>query len=113
MFKALIKAMRPRQWIKNGFIFFALVFDKQLFLLDPFLRTLAGFFLFCLISSAVYLLNDITDIEADRQHPVKKHRPLASGELPVGVGQGAAIILALISLSLGYLLEPIFASILA
>jgi len=113
MLKALIKAMRPRQWTKNGFVFFGLIFDKQLFLLEPFLRTLEGFFLFCLISSAVYLLNDIADIEADRQHPEKKHRPLASGELPVGVAQGAAFILALTSLSLGYLLEPVFAGILA
>jgi len=113
MLKALIKAMRPRQWTKNGFVFFALIFDKQLFSLGPFLRTLEGFFLFCLISSAVYLLNDISDIEADRQHPEKKHRPLASGELPVGVARGAALILALTSLSLGYLLEPMFAGILA
>ena len=112
MLKALIKTMRPRQWTKNGFIFFGLIFDKQLFLLEPFLRTLAGFFLFSLISSAVYLLNDIADIEADRQHPEKKHRPLASGELPIGIAQGAALILALTSLSLGYLLEPWFAAIL-
>jgi 4-hydroxybenzoate polyprenyltransferase len=113
MLKALIKAMRLRQWTKNGFIFFALIFDKQLFSLEPFLRTLEGFFLFCLISSAVYLLNDISDIEADRQHPQKKHRPLASGELPIGVAQGTALILALTSLSLGFLLEPVFAGILA
>ena len=113
MLKALIKAMRPRQWTKNGFVFFALIFDKQLFSLGPFLRTLEGFFLFCLISSAVYLLNDISDIEADRQHPEKKHRPLASGELPIGMAQGAAFILTLISLSFGYLLEPVFAGILA
>ena len=113
MLKALIRAMRPRQWTKNGFIFFGLIFDKQLFLLEPFLRTLAGFFLFCLISSVVYLLNDIADIGADRLHPQKKLRPLASGELPVGVAQGAALILALTSLSLGYLLEPVFSGILA
>jgi 4-hydroxybenzoate polyprenyltransferase len=113
MLKALIKAMRLRQWTKNGFVFFALIFDKQLFLLAPFVRTLEGFFLFCLISSAVYLLNDISDIEADRQHPEKKHRPLASGKLPIGMAQGAAFILALTSLSLGYLLEPVFAGILA
>jgi 4-hydroxybenzoate polyprenyltransferase len=112
MLKALIRAMRPRQWTKNGFIFFALIFDKQLFLLEPFLRTLVGFFLFCLISSAVYLLNDIADIEADRQHPEKKYRPLASGELPTGIAQGTALILALVSLSLGYLLEPVFSGIL-
>ena len=105
--------MRPRQWTKNGFVFFALIFDKQLFSLQPFLRTLEGFFLFCLISSAVYLLNDIADIEADRQHPEKKHRPLASGELPIGMAQGAAFILALTSVSLGYLLEPVFAGMMA
>lgn len=113
MLKALLKALRPRQWPKNGFIFFGLVFDKQLFLLEPFLRTLAGFFLFCLISSAVYLLNDIADIEADRQHPEKKFRPLASGKLPIGIAQGTAFTLALISLLLGFLLEPGFAGILA
>src|SRR5688572_25188274 len=113
MLKALIKAMRPRQWTKNGFVFFALIFDKQLFSPEPFLRTLTGFFLFCLISSAVYLLNDIADIGADRLHPEKKFRPLASGELPISMAQGAALILALISLSLGYLLEPVFAGMLA
>ena len=113
MLSALIKAMRPRQWTKNGFIFFALIFDKQLFSPTPFVRTLEGFFLFCLISSAVYLLNDIADIEGDRQHPQKKHRPLASGLLPIGVALGAAILLAMVALGLGYLLEPAFAGILA
>ena len=113
MLPALIKAMRPRQWTKNGFIFFALIFDKQLFSPAPFLRTLQGFFLFCLISSAVYLLNDITDIEADRQHPEKRNRPLASGALPPGLALGAAIVLAITALLLGYLLEPAFAGILA
>jgi 4-hydroxybenzoate polyprenyltransferase len=113
MIKALIKTMRVRQWTKNGFVFFALIFDKQLFLIEPFLRTLAGFFLFCLISSAVYLFNDIADIEADRQHPIKKHRPLASGELPLRLALGAGIVLSLIALLLGYLLARVFAVILA
>jgi 4-hydroxybenzoate polyprenyltransferase len=113
MLSALLKTMRLRQWIKNVFIFFALIFDKQLFTLEPFLRTVAGFFLFCLISSAVYLLNDIADIEADRQHPEKKYRPLASGALPVSVALGAAILLSLIALLLGYWMAPAFAGILA
>lgn len=113
MFKALLKTMRLRQWTKNGFVFFALIFDKQLFLLEPFLRTLEGFFLFCLISSAVYLLNDIFDIEADRQHPEKKNRPLASGALPVSVAWGAAIALVAVALPLGFLLAPVFAVYLA
>jgi 4-hydroxybenzoate polyprenyltransferase len=112
MLKALIKTMRPRQWTKNGFIFFALIFDKQLFILEPFLRTLAGFFLFCLISSSVYLFNDIADVDADRNHPVKKFRPIASGQLPVGVAWSAALLLIVISLPLAYLLSPAFMLIL-
>ena len=113
MFKALIKAMRPRQWTKNGFVFFGLIFDKQLFNVEPFLRTLGGFFLFCLISSAVYLFNDIADVEADRNHPEKKFRPIASGKLPVNVATFTAILLTVVSLALGYLLSPLFALILA
>jgi 4-hydroxybenzoate polyprenyltransferase len=108
MLKALIKTMRPRQWIKNGFVFFALIFDRQLFLLDPFLRTLAGFLLFCLISSAVYLFNDIADVDADRNHPEKKFRPIASGQLPIHVAWGAALLLVVISLPLAYSLSPGF-----
>jgi len=113
MLKHLIKTMRLRQWTKNGFVFFALIFDKQLFLREPFLRTLEGFFLFCLISSSVYLFNDIADIDADRKHPEKKHRPLASGKLPVNIALITAFTLALTALVLGYLLEPFFAGIIA
>lgn len=112
MLKALIKAMRPRQWTKNGFVFFGLIFDKQLFIAEPFLRTLEGFFLFCLISSAVYLFNDIADVEADRNHPEKQFRPIASGQLPVNLATAAAVFLTVASLALGYLLSPMFALIL-
>lgn len=112
MLKALIKAMRPRQWTKNGFVLFGLIFDKQLFRLEPFLRTLEGFFLFCLISSAVYLFNDIADAEADRNHPKKKFRPIASGKLPIPVAVTVALLLIVVALPLGYLLSPVFALIL-
>jgi 4-hydroxybenzoate polyprenyltransferase len=109
MLTALIKTMRPRQWVtKNIFIFAALVFDKQLLVVDSFLRTLAGFALFCLISSSVYIFNDIADVEADRQHPEKKNRPIASGRLPVPVAWAAGIFLAAITLLTGYLLAPSF-----
>lgn len=111
MLSALIKTMRIRQWTKNGFIFFGLIFDKQLFMLGPLLRIVAGFFLFCLMSSAVYLFNDIADVEADRNHPEKKYRPIASGKLPVNVALATGLVLASISLSLGYLLSPVFALI--
>ena len=113
MLKHLLKAMRLRQWTKNSFVFFGLIFDKQLFHVDAFLKTLEGFFLFCLISSAVYLFNDIADIEADREHPEKKNRPLASGKLPVGIAVTTAVILALMSISLGYFLAPTFALLVA
>ncbi len=109
----LIRTMRPKQWLKNGFIFIALVFDGKLANPYFFLRTLAGFGLLCLTTSAVYLINDLVDIEADRTHPTKRNRPLPSGQLSKGVAIGAAVVLPLISLSLAYLLEPDFALILA
>jgi 4-hydroxybenzoate polyprenyltransferase len=113
MLSALIKTMRVRQWTKNGFIFFGLIFDKQLFMLEPLLRTVAGFFLFCLMSSAVYLFNDIADVKADRNHPEKKYRPIASGKLPVRVALMTGLLLAGVALPLGYLLSPVFALIMA
>jgi 4-hydroxybenzoate polyprenyltransferase len=113
MLPALIKAMRLRQWTKNGFIFFALIFDRQLLIPESFWRTIAGFFLFCLVSSAVYLFNDIADVEADRNHPEKKSRPIASGKLPVNVALSAAVLLVLVAIPLGYLLSPLFAWVLA
>jgi 4-hydroxybenzoate polyprenyltransferase len=113
MLPALIKAMRLRQWTKNGFIFFALIFDRQLLIPESFWRTVAGFFLFCLVSSAVYLFNDIADMKADRNHPEKKSRPIASGKLPVNVALTAAVLLVIFAIPLGYLLSPLFALVLA
>src|SRR5215211_3411576 len=107
MLKALIKTMRPRQWTKNGFVFFGLIFNKQLFLLQPFLRTLEGFALFCLVYSAVYLFSDIADVVADRNHPEKKSRPIASGKLPISVALTAAVLLVIVAIPLGYLLSPL------
>ena len=108
MLKALFKTMRPRQWTKNVFIFAALVFDKQLLNTDSFLRTLAGFGLFCLISSSAYIFNDLADVEADRQHPEKKNRPIASGKLPVGAAWFAGVALVILTLGLAFLLTPGF-----
>jgi 4-hydroxybenzoate polyprenyltransferase len=113
MLTGLIKTMRPRQWTKNVFVFFALVFDKQLFHLVPLARTLAGFALFCLISSAVYIFNDLADIESDRLHPEKKNRPLPSGQLSQAAAWGAGIFLAAFTLPLGWMLSPAFAAVLA
>lgn len=112
MIKALIKAMRPRQWIKNFLIFAALVFDQQLTLMDPLLRTVAGFFLLCLGSSTVYLINDLADLEQDRRHPVKRHRPLAAGELSVSTARLTASALFVLSVGAGFALRPAFGGIL-
>jgi 4-hydroxybenzoate polyprenyltransferase len=109
MLRALLRTIRPRQWTKNAFLFAALVFDGKLFQLPDFLRTLAGFGLFCLISSAVYIFNDLLDVEADRQHPVKKNRPIPSGKLPVAVAIAAGATLSLLAILLGYMLAGQFA----
>ncbi len=110
-FKALLITMRPRQWVKNAFVFAALVFDRQLnpAHLGAIWNTLAGFILFCLISGLVYIINDITDVAADRRHPQKRNRPIASGALPLGFAWMAAIILTLIIFPLSYLLSTRFA----
>jgi len=105
--KALIKTMRPRQWPKNLVIFAALIFDRQLGLdhLDATLRTIAGFVIFCMVSGLVYIINDIADIEADRIHPDKRRRPIASGLLPLNLAIVAAVVIFLISIPLAFWLS--------
>ncbi len=102
---ALLKTMRPKQWAKNGFLFVAITFDRQLGNFPALVRTIAGFVLFCLISSVVYILNDLVDLEADRQHPKKRNRPLPSGKLPVRVAIVAAVVIFLLVLPAAFLLS--------
>lgn len=83
MFKNILETLRPRQWTKNFVIFAGLVFDRQMFMTEPVLRVLAAFITFCMVSGLTYTINDIIDLKADRQHPQKCHRPLASGRLSV------------------------------
>lgn len=109
MLRAILVTMRPRQWTKNAFLFAALVFDGKLLHLTDFLRTLLGFGLFCFISSAVYIINDLFDVESDRQHPAKKNRPIASGKIPLPIAIIAAIILVVLALGGGYFLAWQFA----
>jgi 4-hydroxybenzoate polyprenyltransferase len=106
--RALLTSMRPRQWIKNILIFTALVFDEKLLDLQALLITIAGFVLFSLVSSTVYLLNDITDLEADRNHPEKRNRPIASGALPISIARWSVFFLLVVSFPLAYLLSPGF-----
>jgi len=100
--------MRPPQWSKNVFIFTALVFDRKLTHPSPLLHTIAGAAIFSLLASAIYIINDIADIEADRQHPKKRHRPITAGELPLPAAWAGALGLILVTLTGAYFLEPTF-----
>jgi 4-hydroxybenzoate polyprenyltransferase len=104
--KGLLVSMRPKQWPKNLFIFAGLVFDEKLFNPPLFLKTALAFVLFCLISSSVYLINDLTDLEHDRKHPKKRNRPLASGQLHPRWATLAAVLFPAISLPACFVLKP-------
>lgn len=110
--KALLEAMRPKQWLKNIFVFAPLIFDLKLFRPVYFAQTVAGFVLLCLISGTVYLINDLVDLEKDRQHPRKRNRPLASGRLSPRLAVVAAVLILLVGLPAGFRLNPLFGGIL-
>ena len=100
--RALLETMRPRQWAKNIFVFAGIVFDQQLFVGPSLLRVVIAFVLLCLTASSIYLINDLVDIEKDRQHPTKRNRPIPSGRLPLPVAWTAAAILPAVSLVVGF-----------
>lgn len=102
--------MRPRQWVKNGVLFAALVFDRQFnpAHIPQILNTLAGFIIFCLLSGVIYIINDIADIEADRKHPQKRKRPIASGKLPAKFALVSSILIIVVLVPISYLLSPPF-----
>lgn len=108
----LIRAMRPRQWTKNAVVFAGIVFDGQLFVPESFLRVVISLVLLCLISSTIYIINDLVDIESDRQHPKKRFRAIASGQLPIPVARLAAVILTIVSLGSALLFSWRLAAIL-
>jgi len=109
---ALLKTMRPKQWTKNVVVFAPLVFDEKLFQPALLGRTALAFALFCLISSTVYIINDLVDIDKDRQHPKKRLRPLAAGVLSPRVAMAAAGVFILVSFPLALWLDRDFALIL-
>jgi 4-hydroxybenzoate polyprenyltransferase len=107
--RELVITMHPRRWLKNLFMFAALVFGVKL--LDPVLigRSVLAFVCICLLSSVAYLINDLVDMERDKHHPAKRDRPLAAGKLRRSWALGAAIVLALVSLSVSFILSDRFA----
>ncbi|MCL3862731.1 decaprenyl-phosphate phosphoribosyltransferase [Actinotalea sp. K2] len=98
--RSLVRALRPRQWLKNVLVFAAPLAAGSLLEGDSLLTSLAAFGLFCLASSAIYLVNDVLDRHEDAQHPVKRNRPIASGALTVEVAVGVAVLLAGVVLAL-------------
>jgi 4-hydroxybenzoate polyprenyltransferase len=112
----LLRAMRPKQWVKNVFVFAALAFSQERlwrFWAEPpgprpLALTIAGFALFCAVAGGIYLINDLVDLEADRVHPKKRNRPLASGKLSPRLAMAAAAVALIGGLGAGFALEPRF-----
>ena len=98
----LLFSLRPGQWTKNLVIFAGLLFGRRLFDADAVLAAVAAFVVFCILSGVVYLVNDVADRETDRLHPLKAHRPIASGALPVRVAIVSAVALGAIALLAAY-----------
>jgi 4-hydroxybenzoate polyprenyltransferase len=111
--RGLVLTMRPREWSKNLLVFSSLIFSKSL--TDPrnLVVTVAGFAAFCAASSGVYLFNDLCDLKADREHPTKRDRPIASGQLNLNVARFAALTLFAAAGITGWLLNPAFAAVIA
>ena len=93
MFFQILAAMRPRQWVKNLFVLPALIFSKHIFEWSYASSSMIGLLCFCLVSSAVYLLNDVFDLQSDRVHPEKSRRPIAAGQVPVWAAVTSALVL--------------------
>jgi 4-hydroxybenzoate polyprenyltransferase len=109
----LATSLRPEQWTKNLLLFAGLLFGGRLLELDAVITAMAGFAIFSALSGATYLLNDIWDREADRRHPLKQTRPIASGQLDISTGAWSAAILIAGAIGTAWLLSPRLAGIAA
>lgn len=106
----LFQAARPRQWLKNLGVFAAIIFTGQLFNPDLLKTSVLAFFIFSLLSSSSYLINDLVDISRDRLHPFKKLRPIAQGALPKNLVLSVAFLGIIFGLSLSLIVTPLFFS---
>ena len=104
----LLLSMRPKQWTKNVLLFGGIVFSRHLFEADSLIRALLGFFVFCVLSGFVYVLNDVADVEKDKKHPQKQDRPIASGALAPAFALPASAVLAALALVVAFYLSPGF-----
>lgn len=104
----ILRLIRPRQWIKNFAVFAAITFTGELFNIPVLEKVLLSFFVFCGLSSATYIINDIFDVKKDRLHPFKKFRPIAHGDVPVGLAAVLAFFIMLVSLIVASSITPTF-----
>jgi 4-hydroxybenzoate polyprenyltransferase len=110
---AFIEALRPAQWLKNGFVFAALIFSRRLTVWWAVVLAGLAAFIFCEISSAAYLMNDVLDAAEDREHPVKRLRPVASGRLEARIAMFASVVLGLSALGAAWVLDHAFFAVVA
>jgi len=108
---ALLQAMRPQQWTKNGLVFAALVFDRKFTDFSTVMVSILAAICFCAASSTIYLINDVRDIERDQLHPRKRYRPIASGRITPRQALIAAAVLEIFSITIAVLISPAFALI--
>lgn len=104
----ILRLLRPRQWLKNFFIFAAITFAGQLFNIEALKPVILGFLVFCGVSSATYIINDLFDVENDKRHPFKRFRPIAHGDIKPSFAVGIAALLLAFSLLLAATITPSF-----
>lgn len=117
LFSGIIKALRPRQWVKNVLVFAAplaaLGVDIDLDYTDLLVKVGIAFVAFCLAASCIYLINDARDVDADREHPTKRFRPIAAGVVPVRLAYTLAVVLGAASLAVSFVATPNLAIVMA
>ncbi|MDG1480987.1 MAG: decaprenyl-phosphate phosphoribosyltransferase [Myxococcota bacterium] len=106
--KAAIRALRPKQWAKQVFLFAALIFSLEFTNPETWIKTVIGAMAFSMLSSTGYIFNDARDVEADRVHPTKRNRPIASGHLPLPIAYAQMVLIFSIGVSLAWFLSPKF-----
>src|SRR3712207_4065726 len=100
-----LRLARPKQWTKNGFVLAGVVFAEKALVVSSVASALLAFIAFCALSGAVYAANDVLDVEEDRKHPLKRLRPVASGEIPLRSAMVFAAVLAALGLALGFAVD--------
>lgn len=109
----LIRLLRPAQWVKNSFVFAGFLFSNEYSNMDLLKKVILTAFSFCLVSSCVYIFNDILDLESDRLHPKKKYRALASGSVSLFQAIASLVVIGIAGIALGLFVSPFVAAILA